>query len=128
MPGLKLRMPLVFVVAEDWKLRSAVRAELRERGIDALGMDCADAAGSAIAQGQMPAAVVLEGVTAFLVSPAIQQLISRIPTVLIASRTEKIPLTCGNMRTGRGAVLYRPVLVGEIVSRVIELLRKGEAA
>jgi DNA-binding response OmpR family regulator len=121
-------MPLVFVVAEDWKLRSAVRAELRERGIDALGMDSADAAGRAIAQAQMPAAVVLEGVTAFLVSPAIQQLISRIPTVLIASRTEKIPLTCDNMGTGRGAVLYRPVLVGEIVSRVIELLRKGEAA
>jgi hypothetical protein len=128
MPFLKSRMPLVFVVAEDWRLRSPVRAELRERGIDALGMDSADAAGRAIAQGQIPAAVVLEGTTALIGDPAIQKVMSQIPTVLIASRTEKIPFSNSDARKNRGIVLYRPVLVGQIVSAVFQLLRKGEAA
>jgi FixJ family two-component response regulator len=121
-------MPLVFVVADDWKLRSAVRAELRERGVDALGMDSAGRAGRAIAQGQMPAAVVLEGTTDLAADPAIEQLMARVPTVLIASRTEKIPLSSSSVRKGPGVVLYRPVLVSEIVSTVLQLLRKGGAA
>jgi hypothetical protein len=119
-------MPLVFVLAEDWKLRSAVRAELRERGVRALGMDSADAAGRAIAQGETPAAIVLEGTATLVADPAVQQLVSRIPTVLIASRTETIPFSSSPRR--RGGVFYRPVLVGEIVSAVLELLEKGEAA
>lgn len=32
-------MIVVFVIASDWTMRTAVRAELRELGIDALGMD-----------------------------------------------------------------------------------------
>ncbi|HXW55558.1 MAG TPA: hypothetical protein VEJ67_07415 [Candidatus Cybelea sp.] len=121
-------MPLVFVLAEDWKLRSAVRAELRERGVRALGMDTADAAGQAIAEGERPAAVVLEGTAALLADPGVQQLVSRIPTVLVASRTQTIPFSPHNDQRWRGGVLYRPVLVGEIVSAVLELLEKGEAA
>lgn len=84
-------MPFVFVLARDWTLRTAVRAELRERGIDALGMDSADDAGRAIAARQFPSAVVVEGIPEFASNPAIQNLIARVPTVWIASRTEKIP-------------------------------------
>jgi hypothetical protein len=44
----KIWMPVVLVIATNWKLRAAVRAELRERGIDALEIDSPeDAAGSA---------------------------------------------------------------------------------
>ena len=130
------RMPSVFVLAHDWTLRTAVRAELRERGIDALGMDSAEDAGRAIASGQLPSALVVEATAEFVSNPAIQNLMSRVPTVLIASRTEKIPpVPTGLGGTGlgsegqyRGVLLYRPVQVGEIVARVLDFLRRGEAA
>ena len=41
-------MPVVFVVARDWTLRMGVRAELRELGIEALGMESAEDAGRAL--------------------------------------------------------------------------------
>ena len=47
-------MHTVFVIATDWTLRAGVRAELRELGIDALGMDSADDAGRALAENQTP--------------------------------------------------------------------------
>jgi hypothetical protein len=127
-------MPLVFVLARDWRLRTAVRAELRERGIEALGMDSADHAGQAIAAGQTPAAVVLEGISEFGSNAAVQSLIARVPTVWIASRTEKIPgLPASSLhgdapRSHVGVVLYRPVRIAEIVSSVLDLLHKGQAA
>jgi hypothetical protein len=129
----RYRMPLVFVIAQDWTLRTAVRAELRERGIDALGMDCAEDIGRAIASGQMPAAVVLEGTHELASSAAIRNLMGRVPTILIASRTEKIPLPEGLNENGAprkytGVALYRPVQVGEIVSRVLDILHKPHPA
>ena len=130
------RMPSVFVLAHDWTLRTAVRAELRERGIDALGMDSAEVVGRAIASGQIPSALVVEGAAEFVSDPAIQNLMSRVPTILIASRTEKIPFPpagIGGIGPGpegqyRGVLLYRPVQVREIVARVLDFLRRGQAA
>jgi hypothetical protein len=121
-------MPLVFIIARDWILRTSVRAELREQGIDALGMDSPDDVGRAIASRQTPAVVVLEGTAEFVSHPGIQSLIHRLPTVLIASRTERIPLRTREGSTAQLAVLYRPVRVGDVVSRVMSLLQKGQAA
>lgn len=121
-------MPIVFVLARDWALRTAVRAELREIGIDALGMDSPDDAGRAIAAGEMPGAIVLEATGDFLSHPAIRNLIARVPSILIASRTERIPLPAGGGGKNRGLVLYRPVRIGEIVSSVRDFLQKGQAA
>lgn len=115
-------MPAVFVIATDWKLRAAVRAELRERGIDALGMDSAEDAGRALAGGAMPAVVVLEANAALAGDAAILGLVSRVPTVLVASRTETVPLP------RVAAVFYRPVRIGEIVEKVSELLARGQSA
>jgi len=115
-------MPVVFVIATDWKLRAAVRAELRERGIDALGMDSADDVGRVLAADAMPAVMVLEANAELAGSPAIQKLVARIPTVLVASRTETVPVP------RVAAVFYRPVRIGEIVLKVSELLGRGEAA
>ena len=115
-------MPVVFVIATDWKLRAAVRAELRERGIDALGMDTAEDIGRALAGGAVPAVVVLEANAELAGDPAIQGLAARVLTVLVASRTETVALP------RVAAVFYRPVRIGEIVEKVNELLARGQAA
>jgi hypothetical protein len=115
-------MPMVFVIATDWKLRAAVRAELRERGIDALGMDLAEDVGRALAGGAMPAVMVLEANAELAGDPAIHGLVRRVPTILVASRTETVPLP------RVAAVFYKPVRIGEIVEKVNELLVRGEVA
>jgi hypothetical protein len=116
------KMPVVFVIARDWTLRTGVRAELRERGIDALGMESAGEAGAAIAAGEMPAVVVIEAVSDIAGDPAIQKLVERVPTILVASRTETVPLPPID------TVFYRPVRIGDVVARVQGLIRQGHAA
>ena len=115
-------MSVVFVISSDWTLRTTVRAELREAGIDALGMETADQAGRALAAGQMPSAIVLEATAPIASDAAIQHLIQRVPTVLVASRTETLPMP------PVAAVFYRPVRIGEIVACARELLRKPHLA
>jgi len=115
-------MPVVFVIARDWTLRASVRADLRELGIEALGMENADDAGRAIASGQMPSLIVLEATAGVADSVAIQKLVQSVPAILIASRTETLDLPPA------AAVFYRPVRIGEIVDRVRELLQRGHAA
>lgn len=120
MLSLILGMPTVFVIARDWTLRAGVRAELRDQGINALGMDSLDQAGQMIATGEMPAALVIEAIPEITGHPAAQRLVERVPTILIASRTETAPLPVAT-------VLYRPIRIGEIVGRVQELVRRGHA-
>ncbi len=115
-------MPVVFVLASDWTLRSSIRAELRELGIEAVGMETADDVGRAIAAGEMPAVVVVEGTAPLASHPAIQNLVRTVRTVLIASRTETIPLPPVTR------IFYRPVRIGEIVTAVQELLQGRQRA
>jgi len=115
-------MPVVFVIARDWKLRTAVRAELREQGINALGMESSGEAGRALAAGQSPAALVIEAVAEIAGDPAIQKLVERVPSVVVASRIQTIPLP------PIAAVIYRPVRIGDITARVREILERGHAA
>lgn len=114
-------MPTVFVIARDWTLRAGVRAELREQGIDALGMDSLGQVGHAIASGHIPAALVIEAIPEIAGDPAVESLIKRVPAILVASRTETTPLPPVD------TVFYRPVRIGEIVARVGELVRRGQA-
>ena len=113
------KMPVVFVIARDWNLRTGVRAELRERGVEALGMDVPADAGRAIASGQLPAVVVLEAIPELAGDPGLRKLVESVPTILIASRTETVPLPPVD------TVFYRPVRIGEIVARVYELIARG---
>ena len=115
-------MPVVFVVASDWTLRSTIRAELRDLGIEALGMETADDIGQAIAAGEMPAVIVVESTAPLALHPAIQNLVRTVRTILIASRTETIPLP------PVARIFYRPVRIGEIVAAVQELLHGGQRA
>ncbi len=114
-------MSVVFVIATDWTMRTAVRAELREKRVDALGMDSGDDADRAIASGGLPNVVVLEASAELLGNPKIQSLIHRVPAVVIASRTMKVKTSISE----NSVVLYRPVRVAEIVARVNELLAPG---
>jgi len=116
------KMPVVFVIARDWNLRAGVRAELRERGVEALGMDVPADAGRAIASGQLPAVVVLEAIPELAGDQGLRKLVESVPTILIASRTETVPLPPVD------TVFYRPVRIGEIVARVYELIARGHAA
>ena len=116
-------MPVVFLIASDWTLRTALRAELREFGIKAMGMESPGDVGQAVAAGENPSAVVLEGIPQLAGDPAIKALVKRVPTVLIASRTERI-----NDLAPLAAVLYRPVRIAEIVRRVQELLQRPRSA
>lgn len=111
----------MYVIGEDWTLRAGVRAELRERGIEALGMETAADAGTALAAGQTPSAIVLDANSQAASDPAIQKLAGRVPAVVVASRTSTVCL-------GQAAkTLFRPVQIREIVAAVLELL-KGQAA
>lgn len=126
-------MAIVFVIARDWMLRTAVRAELRELGIEALGMESAEDVGRALAAGQIPAAVVLEGTAEIAGHPAVRKLIERVPAILIASRTETLPLVPARPgdaagRPASAVVFYRPVRIAEIVAGVRELLERGTPA
>src|SRR5690348_13150025 len=114
-------MPVVFVIAEEWRLRAAVRAELRERGIKALGMETADDAGRAIAAGELPSAIVLDANAAVKSDAALQTLLHRIPSVLIASRTTSSTSPSSNEMARK--VLFRPVQISEIVAAVLDLLK-----
>ncbi|MGH9713965.1 MAG: hypothetical protein ACRD5M_11775 [Candidatus Acidiferrales bacterium] len=116
------KMAIVFVIARDWTLRAAVRAELRELGIEALGLESAEDVERALAAGQMPASAVLEATADLAADPAVQSLVGRVPTIVIASRTESVPLP------SVAAVLYRPVRVADIVSRVGDILIRGTTA
>jgi len=116
------KLPAVFVIATDRKLRTAVWVELRELGIEALGMDSLDEAGRAFARGRMAAAIVLEATPELVGHPAVLNLVKSVPTILIASRTETVALP------PRAVVLYRPVTIGEIVAKVRELLASSHAA
>jgi DNA-binding NtrC family response regulator len=113
-------MPTVFVIGEDWNLRSLVRAELREHGVDALGMDSADDAGRAIAAGPMPSAMVLDLTSMRGNLAAFEPLAKRIPVIVVMSPGAPAPAWAA-------AVMPRPVTVGDVVSRV-EAILKGLAA
>jgi DNA-binding response OmpR family regulator len=117
----KETIPVVYVIASDWTMRTAVRAELREMGIEALGMDSAEDAGRAMTSGQLPNVVVLEATEELLGDLRIQNLVRRFPAVMIASRTVKVSLP------DTADVLYRPVRIAEIVARVSELLARDAA-
>lgn len=113
-------MPIVFVIAEEWRLRAAVRAELRERGVKARGMETADDAGRAIAAGEIPSVIVLDAAAAAAPPPALRRLIRRVPSVLIASRTTSLTLSSNEVVC---KVLFRPVQVSEVIAAVLDLLQ-----
>jgi DNA-binding response OmpR family regulator len=111
-------MPVIFIVSGEWNLRGAVRAELREAGIGALGMETVEDMAQTIAGGIVPDLVVLDG--AQLLRPESRQplenLSSRVPFLVIDSRVSPAPPLQG------AQTIVRPVQVKDIVARVLAIL------
>ncbi len=121
-------MPSILIVSKDWTLRTAVRAELREAGLDARGMESLADAGEALAGGLSPAVVILdaalEGTPAE--HAALAHLARRVSLLVVASHVQP-GADAANWLHSAAAVIYRPVRVEEIVSRVKRLV-EGQAA
>lgn len=111
----------VLVVGMDWKLRAGVRAELVGRGIEALGMESVDEALRDVARGEIPSAIVVDADCLGRAS-GLDALARRVPILVVASRALQPPRL-----PAAANVIYRPVSIGEIVSRVLQLLQ-GQAA
>jgi CheY-like chemotaxis protein len=120
-------MPIVFVISDNWMLRTGVRAELRERGIEATGIDSAREAVRRIDGGERPAVLVIDagsgagnvpGVDVAGEDAAIGRLLeSGVAAILISSRTVRSPPWKPEV------LLPRPVRVGEITVAVLRLLK-----
>lgn len=116
-------MPTVFIIGEDWKLRGALRAELLEQGIEALGFaSLGDAARHAEASAG-PDLVVLDASTAIPDDPVAAASLTRHAALLAVvsgiSDTPQLP--------PHAVLMRRPVRVSEIVLRVRQML-EGQAA
>ncbi len=111
-------MQIVFVVSSDWKLRTAVRAELRETGVDALGLETADDVGKALARGVAPSVVVIDGAELENSSTreALANLAQHVAVIVVDSRVTPAPELIGAER------LQRPLRVQDIVARVLARL------
>jgi DNA-binding response OmpR family regulator len=113
-------MQIVFVVSPYWTLRTAVRAELREADVEALGMETADDVGIALGRGTLPSVVVIDAAQLETQSAreAIANLARHLPVLVVDSRVTPGPEIPGAER------LARPISVGDIVARVRTLLQK----
>jgi DNA-binding response OmpR family regulator len=112
----KAGMPIVFILARDWPLRVLLRAELRERGVQAIGMQTAAEVGTRIASGDMPSVVVLEASQD--VELGLESLARRVPFVVVASGSEQ-----DAWPAAATTVLHRPVRIAEVVAAVLDHLR-----
>ena len=108
----------MFIVSGDWDLRGAVRAELLEAGIEALGLETVEDMSRVIAGGIAPSLVVLDGEQ--LRNPegrrALENLSSRVPVLVIDSRLDPAPPLPG------ATTMLRPVQIREIVARILAML------
>lgn len=110
--------PVVFIISPEWTLRTMVRAELREAGVEALGMEGIRDMVEAVHRGIAPSMVVIDGIE--LEKPATRETMEdmsrNIPTLVVDSR-----LTPASVPSSAD-VLRRPVRVQDIVSRVLTRL------
>jgi DNA-binding response OmpR family regulator len=117
-------MPVVFIVSGEWDLRGAVRAELREAGIDALGMESVEDMARMIASGIVPSVVILdsEQLHRRKMREAVQSLSSRVKVLMIASQLNPEPPLPGAI------TIMRPVQLKEIVARILAVLSTPHAS
>jgi len=111
-------MPVVFIVSGDWNLRGAVRAELREVGIEAVGLETVEDMARVFAGGMAPSLVVLDGAQVHNseMRRALENLSSRNPLLVIDSRLDPAP------PLPSATTILRPVQIREIVSRILAML------
>jgi hypothetical protein len=113
-----MKAPVVFVISPDWTLRTMVRAELRETGVEALGMEDTNDLTEALVRGVTPSLVVLDG--AELEKPIARQTLENLPRniaiLVVDSQVTPAPTLPS------AEVLRRPIRVQDIVSHVLTRL------
>jgi len=116
-------MPLIAVISREWDLRGAVRAELRNAGVTAYGLETVDDLGRLIASGIIPNAIVVDGTQLHdaIVRDAIATLAALHPVLVVDSHVHPAPRIQG------AQLLSRPVQVRTIVDWVLAHAR-DEAA
>jgi len=86
--------PVVFVISPEWTLRTMVRAELREAGVEALGMEGIRDMVEALHRGIVPAMIVIDGIE--LEKPVTRETMEdmsrNIPTLVVESRLTAAPV------------------------------------
>jgi len=109
-------MPTVFVIGQDWTFRVAVRAELLEQGVEALGLATwADA--QQAARATVPDVVVLDAASADFPAASFSSFAPSAQFVVMSSGLHPLPAL------PPGAVhLKKPLRVGEIVAAVRHLM------
>ena len=122
-------MPTVFLIGQYWVLRTAVRAELRELGLEALGFATLHDAVDALRSGPPPEAVVLDATSADPpLSGSLDELdLIRVKSqmILIASALEKLPEQVASPEKAQRfgvVVLKKPLRVAEVLDAVRRLL------
>ena len=95
-----------------------VRAELREAGIEALGLQCVADMNETLARGMRPSLIVVDGVELenAAARETVGNLTQNVAVLVVDSRTTPAPPLRG------AGVLLRPVRVRDIVSRVLARL------
>ena len=115
-------MMQICVVGREWKFRALVRAELREQGYEALGLESLDQLGSAVASGELSPAVIVfdlaESDNRDRDLATLRQLSVCVPVILIASRADFPDLSDAPQGV---TVLFRPLAVADVVRRVCAL-------
>jgi hypothetical protein len=116
-------MAACFLVTRDERFRALLRAELREAGVEALGLETSDDLAQTIGGGIAPSVIVIDGaeVAGAASREALANVARRVPILLIDSRTAPAVEVPGAER------MWRPVRLGDIVARVMTLVG-GHAA
>jgi hypothetical protein len=111
-------MAACFLAMRDDRIRALLRAQLREAGIEALGLESCDDLAEAIGGGAAPSVIVIDGaeLSDAAAREALANVARRIPILVIDSPTAPAAQVPGAER------IWRPVGIGDIVARVTALL------
>lgn len=118
MRGVATRM--IFIIGRDWKFRALLRAELLEKGLDAMGLESLEEAGRLVAAGTLPRLTVFDA-TDYDPSRDLNRLLALGKSgglLLIVSPSTLLPQELSGATT-----LSRPIAVGTIVEEILRHLR-----
>lgn len=110
---------IVFIIGRDWKFRALLRAELLEKGLEAMGFESLDEAGQLVGSGTLPHLTVFD-VTDYDAGRDLDRLLALGKSgrlLLLVSPGTKLP-----QELSVAATLSRPVTIGTVVEEITRCL------
>jgi hypothetical protein len=110
---------VVFIIGRDWKFRALLRAELVQKGLEALGLESLDEAGQLIASGTPPRLTIFD-MNDFEATGDLAHLLALCQSgrlLLLVSPGTKLP-----QQLASAATLSRPVSIGTIAEEIFRIL------